>query len=405
MAEDLFSPHHPIHPPEGEEDRLAWLRLLRSRRVGPATFFRLLGEYGSATAALDALPGVAQAAGVADYRVCPVEVVMAERKAARLAGARMIAFGEADYPAELAQIDGPPPILWALGDVSLLRRHSVALVGARNASSLGLRMARALSDGLGRAGLVVTSGLARGIDTAAHLAALPTGTIAVMAGGVDVVYPAENAVLAQEIADRGLRLSDQPMGLVPQARHFPRRNRVVAGLARAVVVVEAAAQSGSLITARAALDEGRDVMAVPGHPMDARASGCNMLLRDGAILVRGADDVVEALAAQPRQALMLAVDNSHADAAPARPRRAAGAGSTAVAALATSVPTPTQRRTLVETSALHQRILDRLGPSPLAEDQLIRDLGISAREAGPELLNLELDGRIERRAGGLICLV
>jgi DNA processing protein len=401
MAEDQFSSHHPTHPPQGEEDRLAWLRLLRSRRVGPATFFRLLGEYGSATAALEALPEVAKAAGVEDYRVCPVEVAMAERKAARLAGARMIAFGEAEYPPELAQIDAPPPILWALGDVALLRRQSVALVGARNASSLGLRMARALSEGLGKAGLVVTSGLARGIDTAAHLAALPTGTIAVMAGGVDVVYPPENAVLAQEIADRGLRLSDQPMGLVPQARHFPRRNRVVAGLARAVVVVEAAAQSGSLITARAALDEGREVMAVPGHPMDARASGCNMLLRDGATLVRGADDVVEALAAGPQPGLALAVDNTALAPVRAAPRPRRGV----VAALLTSVPTPTQRRGLSETAALHQRILDRLGPSPLAEDQLIRDLGISASEAGPELLNLELDGRIERRAGGLICLI
>lgn len=380
MADDLFSSRHPIHPPRGEEDRLAWLRLLRSRRVGPSTFYRLLGEYGSAGAALEALPEVAKAAGVEDYRPCPIEVVMAERKAARLAGAKMIALGEADYPADLAQIDAPPPILWALGDLGLLARPSVALVGARNASSLGLRMARALSEGLGKAGLVVTSGLARGIDTAAHLAALPTGTIAVMAGGVDVVYPPENAVLAQEIADRGLRLSDQPMGLVPQARHFPRRNRVVAGLARAVVVVEAAAQSGSLITARAALDEGREVMAVPGHPMDARASGCNMLLRDGATLVRGADDVVEALSAAPVE----------------RPVR-------------TEVPAAPQaeppRRSLGETAALHQRILDRLGPSPLAEDQLIRDLGIPASMAGPELLNLELDGRIERRAGGLICLI
>lgn len=380
MVEDLYSSRHPVDPPRGEEDRLAWLRLLRSRRVGPATFYRLLGEYGSAAAALEALPEVAKAAGVEDYRACPIEVAMAERKAARLAGARMIAFGEADYPADLAQVDAPPPLLWALGDPGLLARPSVALVGARNASSLGLRMARALSEGLGKAGLVVTSGLARGIDTAAHLAALPTGTIAVMAGGVDVVYPPENAVLAQEIADRGLRLSDQPMGLVPQARHFPRRNRVVAGLARAVVVVEAAAQSGSLITARAALDEGREVMAVPGHPMDARASGCNMLLRDGATLVRGADDVVEALSAAPV----------------ARPVRMA-------VPMAPQAEPP--RRSLGETAALHQRILDRLGPSPLAEDQLIRDLGIPASMAGPELLNLELDGRIERRAGGLICLI
>lgn len=384
MAEELFSSPHPIHPPQGEEDRLLWLRLLRSRRVGPATFYRLLAEYGSAAAALAALPEIARAAGVTDYTVCPVEVAMAERRAGRLAGAHLIAFGEPRYPAALADLDDPPPLLWALGDLSLLTRPMVALVGARNASSLGTRMARSLAEGLGRVGLVVASGLARGVDTAAHLGSLSTGTVAVMAGGVDVVYPAENAVLAQEIGDRGLRLSDQPMGLVPQARHFPRRNRIVAGLAQAVVVVEAAAQSGSLITARAALDAGREVMAVPGHPMDARCSGCNMLIRDGALLVRHAEDVVEALAAQPRRIT--------AAQEPAEP-------------VIETIPTPPPRRDLAQTSALHQQILARLSPSPLAEDQLIRDLGLAASEVGPELLNLELEGRIERRAGGLLTLI
>jgi DNA processing protein len=183
-----------------------------------------------------------------------------------------------------------------MGDPALLARPMIALVGARNASSLGTRMARRLAEELGEAGYVVVSGLARGIDTAAHHASLATGTVAVMAGGVDIVYPVENAVLAQEIAETGLRLSEQPMHLEPQARHFPRRNRIISGLAKAVVVVEAAAKSGSLITARTALDQGRDVLAVPGHPFDARAGGCNMLIRDGAVLVRSAADVIEALA-------------------------------------------------------------------------------------------------------------
>jgi DNA processing protein len=226
---------------------------------------------------------------------------------------------------------------------------------------------------------VVVSGLARGIDTAAHHASLATGTVAVMAGGVDVVYPTENAVLAQEIGERGLRLSEQPMHLEPQARHFPRRNRIISGLARAVVVVEAAAKSGSLITARTALDQGREVLAVPGHPFDARAGGCNMLIRDGAVLVRSAADVIEALRREPP--------------APA------------AAATVAVPPAAPERRSLAETSALHGRILDRLGPSPVAEDQLIRDLALPAGQVAPELVSLELEGRIRRQPGGLLSLV
>jgi len=380
MAEDTLPSPHPITPPQREEDRLDWLRLLRSRRVGPATFFRLLAEHGSAGAALAALPEVARAAGVEDYEPCPEGVAAAELRAARLAGAHMVAFGASAYPPLLAELSDPPPFLWVQGDLTLLSRPMIALVGARNASSLGTRMSRSLAEGLGKAGWIVVSGLARGIDTAAHLASLRTGTAAVMAGGVDVVYPPENAVLAQEVVEQGIRISDQPMGLVPQARHFPRRNRIVSGLARAVVVVEAAAQSGSLITARAALDQGREVMAVPGHPMDARASGCNMLIRDGATLVRGPEDVLELVGA-PRIP------------GPALPE-------------ATVVPpAPPERRGLAETAALHLQILDRLGPSPLAEDQLIRDLNLPASQVGPELLNLELDGRIERRPGGMLTLV
>jgi DNA processing protein len=239
-------------------------------------------------------------------------------------------------------------------------------------------MTKALARGLGEAGHVVASGLARGIDAVAHDVALPTGTVAVMAGGVDVIYPPENKALADRIAAQGVRLSEQAMGTEPQARHFPRRNRIVSGLAQAVVVVEAAAKSGSLITARMALDQGRDVMAVPGHPFDGRAAGCNMLIRDGATLVRGAEDVLAALGAEPA----------------ARPERRP-------AQMATPVPS---RPTASPTSDLSGAILSLLGPAPVAEDQLIRDLGVAPQIAAEELLALELDGRIERRAGGLLCL-
>ncbi|MGR3519519.1 MAG: DNA-processing protein DprA, partial [Roseovarius sp.] len=290
---------HPPLPPTTEDDRVSWLRLLRSRRVGPNTFHRLMADHGSAAAALDALPGIAHAAGVADYRACPTGVAEAELRAGHAAGARLLTFADAAYPAALRDLPDAPPLLWVMGDPAILSRPAIAIVGARNASSLGLRMARALAADLAAQGYPIVSGLARGIDTAAHRASLDDGTIATMAGGVDVIYPAENAELAARIAESGLRLSEQPPGLAPQARHFPVRNRLISGLARAVVVVEAAAKSGSLITARTTLDQGREVMAVPGHPIDARAAGCNMLIRDGTTLVRNATDVIEALPRPP----------------------------------------------------------------------------------------------------------
>ena len=369
-----------------QAEALAMLRLIRSRRVGPVTWHKLVADHGSATAALAALPGIASAAGVDSYSVCPVEVARHEIAQARVAGARMLCFGDADYPLALMDLPDAPPVLWVQGDMALLNRPAIAMVGARNASSLGLRMARRLAETLAEAGFVVVSGLARGIDAEAHEAALATGTIAVQAGGVDVIYPTENAALAGKIAVQGCRISEQPMGMDPQARHFPLRNRIISGLSQAVIVVEAAARSGSLITARNALDQGRDVFAVPGHPFDARASGCNMLIRDGATLIRSAADVIEALGGD-RPAL-------------------AGGGRVVVAlepvtraVLPRPVPT---RRPLAEIAALHSKILDRLGPSPLAEDQLIRDLAMPAAFVAPELLSLELEGRIQRQAGGLL---
>ena len=246
----------------------------------------------------------------------------------------------------------------------------VGLVGARNASSLGLRMAKALSDDLSQRGFVIVSGLARGIDAAAHSGALERGTIAVLAGGADVIYPVENTQLYQSMRKTGLILSERPFGLQPKARDFPRRNRIISGLSKALVVVEAAGRSGSLITARAALDQGREVLAVPGHPFDARSGGCNMLIRDGARLVRNGEDVVEAL---PPEAPL-------------------------------AEPAPSPKASLRETNLLHQQILNRLGPSPLAEDQLIRDLGATPQSVLPLLTDLEMEGALERQPGGLLSL-
>ncbi|WP_338069524.1 DNA-processing protein DprA [Palleronia sediminis] len=366
-----------LTPPHSEEEWLDWFRLLRSRRVGVATFYRLMAEYGSARAALDALPGIAQAAGARDWCACPPEIAAAELARGRRAGAVPLAIGGPSYPAMLAGIDDAPPLLWCRGDPARLDRTAIALVGARNASSLGLRMARRLAGAMAGDGHAIVSGLARGIDAAAHDAALEAGgiTVAVLAGGVDVVYPTENAALTARIAESGVLLSEQPMGLAPQARHFPRRNRIISGLARAVVVVEAAAKSGSLITSRDALDQGRDVLAVPGHPFDARASGANMLIRDGATLVRGADDLREALAPP---------------AAPAARRRTR------------ADPPPPPASAGPEGAALDRLILSRLGPSPTLEDELLRDIGVPPGRVAPALVALELSGRITRGAGGML---
>ncbi len=383
---DHTSSQHPLTPPPSAEEQLDWLRLLRSRRVGPATFFRLIDEHGTAAAALDALPELAKRSGVSRYQVCPEGIAAAELRAGRAAGARLLAVGSRDFPTALLDLPDLPPLLWVKGDTSLLARPAIALIGARNASSLGLRMARALGRELSDAGYVVTSGLARGIDAAAHGAALTGGTIAVMAGGVDVVYPAENADLADRIAECGLLVSEQPMGTQPQARHFPRRNRLVSGLSKAVVVVEAAIRSGTLITARMGLDQGREILAVPGHPFDARASGCNLLIRDGATLVRNAADVIEALGPAPSTAPAHATTPAHpSEPAPQAPE-----------------PAKSPRTRPAHGSSLQSAILDRLGPAPVSEDQLIRDLGVDAAALAAELTSLELDGLVDRQPGAML---
>ena len=383
MSGTTVSSTHPPLPPTTEDDRVSWLRLLRSRRVGIATFYRLMAEHGSAASSLQALPEIAREAGVENYTPCPEDAALAEMRLGQKAGAQLIFFGQDSYPQRLTDLPDPPPFLWVRGSLASLAQDSIALVGARNASSLGTRMARRLAENLGQRGYRIVSGLARGVDTAAHLGSLETGSIAVMGGGIDVIYPAENAKLAGDILEHGALITEHAVGTIPQARHFPMRNRLIAALSRAVVVVEAAARSGSLITARNALDQGRDVLVVPGHPMDNRAGGCNMLIRDGATLIRNADDVIEALSPVHAPARQPELPNFSGQA----PRAA-----------------KPDRRTLRETADLHSQILGRLSPSPIAEDQLIRDLRTPSQRITPALTELELDGKIKRHSGGLLTL-
>jgi len=338
-----------------------------------------MADHGSADAALAALPDIANSAGVKNYAPCPVDFVLKEMKGGKKAGASLVFAGTQDYPSQLYDLPDAPPCIWVRGNTAALQRKSIALVGARNASSLGTRMARKLAKDLGAAGHIIVSGLARGVDTAAHVGSLKTGSIGVLAGGIETIYPAENTDLARDILDHGALISDQPVGLVAHARHFPMRNRLISGLAQAVVIIEAAMRSGSLITARNALDQGREVLVVPGHPMDSRAAGCNLLIRDGATLVRSADDILEAIKPQI------------SDPEPELPEME----------ISRRQPIKTAPR---KSALLHGEILSRLGPSPLSEDQLIRDLRVNSRDISPALTELEMTGRISRQAGGLLAL-
>lgn len=362
----------PTRLPKTQTDYIQWIRLIRSRRVGPATFHRLMRTHGTVEAAIDALPGIAKQAGVQNYAPCPFDTAEAEFLEAQQKGYLPLCFGAPEYPALLAETSDAPPLLWANGNIACLAKPQIALVGARNASSLGRRMTHIMAEGLAEAGFSVISGLARGIDASAHKASLKHGTIAVVAGGLDVYYPRENETLYRDIPEAGILLTEQPAGLIPQARHFPMRNRIIAGMAQAVVVMEGAARSGSLITARNALDIGRDVMAVPGHPFDGRAAGCNFLIRDGAILVRSAKDVIDALSL-PEQTVdeQVAGQNKVMDA---------------------------------PTAEAHAKIMNLLGTTAVTEDIVIRDSGMPARSVSQHIMDLELQGRIERHPGGLLAI-
>ncbi|HEX6142399.1 MAG TPA: DNA-processing protein DprA [Geminicoccaceae bacterium] len=375
------------------DERIAWLRLARTGGVGPRTFRKLLRRFGNAARALDNLPRIARETGSDPdrFRICSEPEATHELEALAAAGGRLLLLGEPDYPLALQQIEDAPPVLSARGDPALLARPAVALVGARNASGNGRVLAQRLAAELAGAGMTVVSGLARGIDTAAHEGALQRGaTIAVVASGIDVAYPPENALLMERIAEHGLVVTERPFGREPQARHFPRRNRVIAGLSLGVVVVEAAPKSGSLITARLAAEQGREVMAVPGSPLDPRHRGTNRLLREGATLVEDAADVLEALRPQlavpepPR-----ALPRRPGPAPPTTPRPA---------------PPPAPAACAAGTEPVLARIRTRLGPEPLLVDELIRQCHASSAEVQHALMELELEGRIERHPGNRVSL-
>lgn len=360
--------------PTSPLDQIAWLRLSRSRRVGPATFVRLLNEHGSCHAALDALPELARQAGVKDYTAYDAKAAERELDQGANLGLTPLFLGGGQYPLLQSETPDAPAFLWAKGRVELAATPCISLVGARNASSLGIRMAKRMAAELGELGYTVVSGLARGIDTAVHNGSLATGTIAVQAGGIMTPYPKENQALQMEIGETGLCLSEQPIGLIPQARHFPQRNRIIAGVSLAVVVIEGAARSGSLITARAAADLGREVMAVPGSPMDPRASGCNILIRDGSTLVRSASDIHEAL------------DRPKASEQPS-----------------SDIPNVPDQNTLSD-EAITRKILQVLSINAVAEDIVIRDTGLSPTDVARQLTSLEMSGKVQRAAGGFLSL-
>ena len=355
-------------------ERLARLRLIRTPHVGPVSWHQLMARFGSGEAALDALPGLVLRGGAGRARIAPLDV--AEREIERVAalGARHIFSDEDDYSPMLREVEGAPPVVVVRGGAAMLRRPCVAIVGARNASAAACRFARQLAADLAARDVTVVSGLARGVDTAAHIGALGGATVGVIASGIDIAFPPENAALQEKIASDQLLIAEQPPGTEPLARHFPSRNRIIAGIAHGTVVIEAAPKSGSLITARRAGDYGREVMAVPGSPLDPRAQGGNLLIREGATLIQTVDDVMEAVG--PIDARMVRE--------PARPFNAAPAGAG-----------DGDRRSLI----------DLLGPTPVAVDELVRQSGQAAATVQLLLLELELAGRIERHAGAKISLL
>ncbi|OHD09142.1 DNA-processing protein DprA [Sphingopyxis sp. RIFCSPHIGHO2_12_FULL_65_19] len=357
-------------------ERLARLRLIRTPHVGPVSWHQLMQRFGSGEAALAALPDLVLRGGAGKARVAPADV--AEREVDRVAslGARHVFYDEDDYSRLLGEVEGAPPVLVVRGDAAMLRRPCVAIVGARNASAVACRFARQLAADLAARDVTVVSGLARGVDTAAHVGALGGATVGVIASGIDIAFPPENAALQEKLASDQLLVAEQPPGAEPLARHFPSRNRIIAGLAHGTVVIEAAPRSGSLITARRAGDYGREVMAVPGSPLDPRAQGCNMLIREGATLIQTVDDVLEAVG--PIDARMV------------------------------REPTPRFVAALPQTDAsdgARRALVDLLGPTPVAVDELVRQSGQAASAVQLVLLELELAGRVERHAGARVSLV
>ena len=358
-----------------------WLRLIRSDNVGPITFYKLLERFGDAQAALDALPEMARRGGRARrLKVATTAAAEREMEALDKIGAKLLARGEADYPPLLGHIEDAPPLISVLGHAHLLGKKAIAVVGARNASVNGLGFAEKISRDLGTGGLLVVSGMARGIDAAAHQGALGSGTAAVVGGGIDVVYPKENTALYDRLKAEGVIVSEIAPGTQPKARHFPRRNRLISGMARGVVVVEASPRSGSLITARMALEQGREVFAVPGAAVDPRARGTNHLIRQGAILTESADDVFEALNSAGRIPLE---DAKGID-------------------LKGFSPTPPDPD---ELESARRAIEKSFGAAPTPVDEIIRNCQSSLPVVSWVLLELELAGRLERHPGNTVSMI
>ena len=364
-----------------DRQRLSWLRLIRSENIGPATFRALVNQFGGAEAALTALPALSRRGGFGKViRLCPEAEAEAELQAADRIGAMLVAIGETGYPPALAHVDAPPPLLFVKGKLDLAGYPTVAIVGARNGSAIGQKFTRQIATDLSLEGFVIASGLARGIDTAAHRAALEHGTIAVLAGGIDIVYPPENAELQEAIGERGLLVSERSPGFSPRGQDFPRRNRLISGISLGVVVIEAAERSGSLITARFAGEQGREVFAVPGNPLDPRSAGTNNLLRQGATLVTNARDVVETLAPIMGR--------------PIEPPQIEFADE----------PGATEPLPDIGESE-RELLLSALSPSPVDIDELIRTTGIETRKAHIVLLELDLAGKLQRHGQQLVSLV
>ncbi len=360
-----------------DEQRLDWLRLIRSQNVGPRTFRTLLNHFGGARAALEALPSLARRGGGASPQICSRAAAEREIEACGKFGVALVALGEADYPRRLQMIDDAPPLIAIRGNAGVLSMPLVAIVGSRNASAAGVKITERFTRGLCEAGFAIASGLARGIDAAAHRASLTTGTVAVLAGGQDRLYPPEHAGLLDALLRTGLALTEMPLGWEPRARDFPRRNRLISGLSLGVVIVEAAKRSGSLITSRLALEQGREVFAVPGSPLDPRAEGTNSLIKQGATPVTDADDIITVL------------------------RPIMGSGSD----LPAREDDTDDNAQAEPASDERQRVIALLSPAPVSIDDLIRLSQTSPRVVRMVLLELEIAGRIERHGGGLVSLI
>lgn len=382
----LFVPAPLPVAPLDDAARIACLRLIRSENVGPVTFRELINRFGGAQAALEALPDLSRRGGRGrPVRLCPRDAAEAELAAARKAGADPLFTIEPGYPALLAEVEVPPPMLYVCGRHELLNRTAIAMVGSREASAAGSAIARQIAIGLGAAGFVIVSGLARGIDAAAHQAALTTGTVAVIAGGIDDIYPPEHAKLQERIAAEGCLATEQPPGFKPRGQDFPRRNRIISGMSLGVLVVEAARRSGTLITARTAAEQGREVFAVPGHPLDPRAEGTNALLKDGATLATSAADIIAALRPllPPTQVAERAADLA--------PEPMPG-------------PQPPPAPLVDLADGDRARVLAALGPAPIGIDQVGRATGLDVRAVQVALLELALAGRIEQHGNQLVSL-